>query len=167
MKRKPVAHLPQLAQASQRQSIFSLGRALVRLGVISEAEVSALSASAETIPGRFAGALIAKGVMEGPQLAQFISQTFGYPLIALDALEIGKLPIAAVPERLMRSGLCIGLGQHGTRLTLAMADPSDTALLNDLRGLTGLSTDPVVANLGSLSVIVAQALESSKPPPSP
>lgn len=70
--------------------------------------------------------------------------------ITLDEFSIDMAVAALVPVGLCRRHLIIPLKVEGKRLTLAMADPLDAGLLDDLRFVTGLELIPVLAKMAAI-----------------
>lgn len=65
--------------------------------------------------------------------------------VTLSEFSIDMAVAALVPANLCRRNLIIPLKVEGKKLTLAMADPLDAGLLDDLRFVTGLELVPVLA----------------------
>ncbi|HVK93344.1 MAG TPA: ATPase, T2SS/T4P/T4SS family [Noviherbaspirillum sp.] len=63
---------------------------------------------------------------------------------------------ALVPATLCQRQLIVPLRIEGKRLTLAMADPLDTGLLQDLRFVTGLDVVPVLASIASIQAKITE-----------
>lgn len=155
MKRKTAHAHPR----NPRPALGSLARALVQAGRLTEADAATLP------PGDVARALVRRGTLDAVELARFVSQTFGYPRVALDALDLREGDNTGAPadahtqaslplrDRLLSCGV-MPLARRGNRLIVAMADPTDHALLGTLRMETNLELAPVVADLISLQQAV-------------
>lgn len=70
--------------------------------------------------------------------------------IVLDEYLVDPAVAALVPTTLCQRQLIVPLKVEGKRLTLAMADPLDNGLLDDLRFVTGLEIVPVLAPIKAI-----------------
>ncbi|MDX6768829.1 MAG: type IV-A pilus assembly ATPase PilB [Elusimicrobiota bacterium] len=97
--------------------------------------------------------LIEKGFLTEEKLLQFLAEKTGVSYVSLaDIGEIGEDAIAAVPEAIARQKMLMPFNKTKERLTIAIADPLNVLILDDLKMLTGCE---VVACLASESEIVA------------
>lgn len=76
--------------------------------------------------------------------------------VTLEEFPIDVAVAALVPVSLCQRQLIMPLKVEGKRLTLAMADPLDAGLLNDLRFVTGLEVVPVLAPMASIEAKIAE-----------
>lgn len=146
--------------APPQVALSGLARALVQHGRILEAEALACT-SASANPNDFLLELIKRGLMSAGDLARFAGQTFGSPIMDLAAYDVGHLPVDAIDRKLMIKHQVVALGRRGNRLTLALADPSNLRILDEIRFQTGLAVDPVVVEAPKLVALVDQLSESA------
>ena len=146
--------------APPQVALSGLARALVQHGRILEAEALACSSSSAN-PNDFLIELIKRGLMSAGDLARFAGQTFGSPIMDLAAYDVGHLPVDAIDRKLMIKHQVVALGRRGNRLTLALADPSNLRILDEIRFQTGLAVDPVVVEAPKLVALVDQLSESA------
>jgi type II secretory ATPase GspE/PulE/Tfp pilus assembly ATPase PilB-like protein/FixJ family two-component response regulator len=76
--------------------------------------------------------------------------------VTLNEFTVDFAVAALVPATLCQRHLIIPLKAEGRRLTLAMADPIDVGLLDDLRFVTGLEVDPVLAPMASIQAKISE-----------
>ena len=132
----------------------TLARALIHSGLAPEAAVNRCQLRAQQRQTSLPAELVADTLLEAPEIARFIELTFGYTRVELDA----ALPPPALPGvRLAPNPRYQPIRLSGQSLQLAMADPTDDALINALRFQTGLSIDPCVADVTQLAAYVALA----------
>jgi type IV pilus assembly protein PilB len=97
--------------------------------------------------------LIEKGFMEEEKLLQFLAEKTGISYVSLAELgEIAEDAVSAVPEAIARQKMLMPFNKTKDRLTVAIADPLDVMVLDDIKMLTGCD---VVACLASESEIAA------------
>jgi type II secretory ATPase GspE/PulE/Tfp pilus assembly ATPase PilB-like protein/DNA-binding response OmpR family regulator len=70
--------------------------------------------------------------------------------VSLDEMAIDLAVASLVPAALCQRHLIIPLAIEDKRLTVAMADPLDEGLLHDLRFVTGLEVNPVLAPMSAI-----------------
>ena len=146
--------------APPQVALSGLARALVQHGRILEAEALACT-SPSANPNGFLLELLKRGLMSAGDLARFAGQTFGSPIMDLAAYDVGHLPVDAIDRKLMIKHQVVALGRRGNRLTLALADPSNLRILDEIRFQTGLAVDPVVVEAPKLVALVDQLSESA------
>ncbi|HYD81100.1 MAG TPA: ATPase, T2SS/T4P/T4SS family [Paucimonas sp.] len=76
--------------------------------------------------------------------------------VALNEFTVDPAVAALVPAALCQRQAILPLRVEGKRLTLAMADPLDAGLLDDLRFVTGLDIIPVLAPMAAIEAKVAE-----------
>ncbi len=82
--------------------------------------------------------LIEKGLIEEEKLLQFLSEKTGISYVSLANVgEISEEAIAAVPESIARQKMLMPFNKTKDRLTVAIVDPLDVMILDDLRMQTG------------------------------
>src|SRR6185503_12729833 len=97
--------------------------------------------------------LIDKGFIQEEALLQFLAEKTGISFVSLaDIGEISEDAVAAVPEAIARQKMLMPFNKTKDRLTVAIADPLDVMVLDDLKMLTGCE---VVGCLAAESEIVA------------
>ncbi len=146
--------------APPQVALSGLARALVQHGRILEAEALACTSPSGN-PNDFLIELIKRGLMSAGDLARFAGQTFGSPIMDLAAYDVGHLPVDAIDRKLMIKHQVVALGRRGNRLTLALADPSNLRILDEIRFQSGLAVDPVVVEAPKLVALVDQLSESA------
>ena len=82
--------------------------------------------------------------------------------VTLNEFSVDLAVAVLVPTNLCRRHLIIPLKVEGRRLTLAMADPLDAGLLNDLRFITGLELVPVLATMAAILNKLEEIHQSDK-----
>lgn len=70
--------------------------------------------------------------------------------VALDEISIDPAVASLIPQAMCRKQCVLPIKLESKRLTLAMADPLDSGLLDDLRFVTGLEIRPVLAPIKSI-----------------
>lgn len=95
------------------------------------------------------------------EIARFVADTFGYPLLDLAAFDEAQIPENAIDRKLIATHKVIPLNKRGNRLSVAIADPTNLRALDEIRFQTGLTVDPIVVEQPKLSPLVAKYSESA------
>jgi type IV pilus assembly protein PilB len=123
-----------------------LGELLLRENLISLAQLQRAEDERRTTGDRLAYTLTKLGFVDETELTQFLSKTYGVPSINLDDFDVAPEVIARVPRELASRHLCLPINRAGATLIIAMADPSNLTAIDDLKFLTGLQIEVVVAS---------------------
>ena len=132
VKEKVISH-DQLEQAlkTQRDSGCRLGSALVRLGFLSEEDVT-----------------------------NFLSRQYGVPAINLSYFEIDPAVVKLVPVETSKRYQILPLSRVGASLTIAMVDPTNVYAMDDIKFMTGFNIEPVVASESAIMEGIEKAYNS-------
>lgn len=141
-------------------ALSGLARAFVQHGRLLEAEALACS-SPSANPNDFLVEVINRGLMSASDIAIFAAETFGSPTLDLSAFDTAHLPTDAIDRKLMIKHQVVALGRRGNRLSLALSDPSNLRILDEIRFQTGLAVDPVVVEVPKLMALVEHLSESA------
>ncbi len=147
--------------ASLQTTLSGLARALVQQGRLKEAEADAFAAQGTGSGGGFVNQVIISGRLNAKDIAAFAAETFGYPLLDLNAFEESHFPPAAIDRKLMQTHQVIPLTKRGNRIAVALADPTNLRALDEIRFQTGLAVDPVVVEANKLAPIVQRLSETA------
>jgi len=146
--------------ATPQAALSGLARALVQHDRLLEAE--ALQCSTPTgNPNDFVIAVINRGLMSAVDIASFAARVFGTPALNLSAFDPAHLAVDAIDRKLMIKHQVVALGRRGSRLSLALADPSNLRILDEIRFQTGLAVDPVVVEAPKLVALVEHLSETA------
>ena len=151
-----------MAANPQQSSLSGLARALVQAGKLKESEAESLSAQALATKTSFIEQLVAAKKATSVEIACFAAETFGYPLLDLNAFDDAYIQKTAIERKLIAAHRVIPLHKRGNRLSVAIADPTNLRALDEIRFQTGMAVDPVVVNESQLVPVVAKLSESAE-----
>src|SRR5690349_14127590 len=147
--------------AAAPSHISGLGRALVQQGRLVQADANAIQVEAAKEGISFITKLVQTKKLSARDVSQFAAQTFGYPLLDLNAIDVDHLPANLIDSKLVTNHRVIALGKRGNRVFVAMSDPSNEQVLQEVKFATGLSMEPVVVEDDKLEKIVKKLTDSS------
>ncbi|MFL5351716.1 hypothetical protein [Archangium sp.] len=135
-----------------------IGELLVERGAITAAQLEAALQAQQRTRQRLGAALVSQGAISEKTLAHALSEALGVPVMDLAA----RTPDWSAVH-LLRSRFCeqhelfpVSLETVGGRrlLVVAMADPLDTAALQEMEFTTGLKVSPRVASLSAVRAAI-------------
>ncbi len=140
-------------------TLSGLARALVQHRRLPEGVAEELCAQARGAGGGFIEQLVASRRMNTLEVAEFAAQMFGLPLLDIDALEPATLPLDLVDKKLMRDRRVLPLRKRGNRLAVAVSDPSNTQVLDEVKFQTSMAIDPIVVEDDKLRGLLGRILD--------
>lgn len=106
-------------------------------------------------------AIVSLGYLSEEEMAQALSRQLGYPYINLDQFEVYPDVISLIPIEIAKKYLIMPIHRIRSFLTLAMVDPTDLGIIEDVRFRTGLSIQPVIASESGIMNAVSKYYGSS------
>ncbi|MFN7777657.1 MAG: ATPase, T2SS/T4P/T4SS family, partial [Betaproteobacteria bacterium] len=128
-------------------ALTGLARALVQQGKLRPDRAEALARQAAQSKTQFLDALLAAQDREGldaREVARFAAQTFGHPLLDLDAIVPDALPKDLIDRKLVSSLRMLALAKRGNKITVAVSDPTNLPALDQIKFQTQLTPEIVV-----------------------
>ncbi|HET6265752.1 MAG TPA: type IV-A pilus assembly ATPase PilB, partial [Usitatibacter sp.] len=147
--------------AAKPASFSALGRALVQQGRLVQADANAIQMEAGKEGLSFIQKLVQTKKLSSKEVSQFAAQTFGYPLLDLNAVDADHLPVNLIDSKLVANHRVIALGKRGNRIFVAMSDPSNEQVLQEVKFATGLNMEPVVVEDDKLERFLKKVSDSS------
>src|SRR3954470_15679770 len=147
--------------SAQPHPFSALGRALVQQGRLVQADANAIQAEAAKAGVSFVQQLVQTKKLSAREISQFAANTFGYPLLDLNAVDADNLPSNLIDAKIVSIHRVVALGKRGNRVFVAMSDPSNEQVLQEVKFATGLSMEPVVVEDDKLEKIVKKLGDSS------
>jgi type IV pilus assembly protein PilB len=151
------------ASPSATVALTGLARALVQQAKLRPDRAESLARKATQASTQFIDELIGAGDATGlnaAQIARFAADTFGHPLLDLDAIDPDQLPKDIVDRKLVGGLRILALRKRGNRLAVAVSDPTNFQALDQVKFQTQLSLDVVVVEHDKL-IRLAETLGQS------
>ncbi len=134
------------AKSSQaRTRPVSLGQMLIDAGILTAGDVASAQEIARRERQPLGRVLVREGMVLSKDLATLSALHLGLSMVDLRSETIEREAVALLPEEVARRYQVLPVSRTNDRLTVAMADPTDLQVLQDLSACTGLSIDPVIS----------------------
>jgi type IV pilus assembly protein PilB len=112
--------------------------------------------------GRLGASLVKLGILADEEITSVVSRHCGVPAINLREFEPDPAVVRLIPIEIAAKYNVLPVGRSGTTLTLAMADPTNVFAMDDLKFMTGLHIEPVVASETAIREAIAKFSSSAK-----
>ncbi len=123
-----------------------IGELLVKENLITPLQLKNAVTSQRSSGGRLGHELTKLGYIEENELIAFLSKQYSVPSINLSEFEIDADVLKVLPKEVVTRHQVIPVNRTGSTLIVAMADPSNIYAVDDIKFITGLKIDVVVAS---------------------
>jgi type IV pilus assembly protein PilB len=96
--------------------------------------------------GRLGSSLVKLGILTDDDITSLLSRQYGVPSIKLAEFDPDPAVVRLIPVETASKYNVLPVGRSGTTLTLAMTDPTNVFAMDDIKFITGLHIEPVVAS---------------------
>ncbi|HUW99072.1 MAG TPA: type IV-A pilus assembly ATPase PilB [Acidiferrobacter sp.] len=139
--------------------LTGLAARLVRDELLTAAEAERLNTESQTNKVSFVTRLVESKKLDALMIAKIASEEFGIPLVDIGALDPETFPIKLVDAKLIRRHRVLPIFKRGTRLFVAVADPTNLAALDEIKFNTGLAAEALLVEEGKLGQLIDRNLE--------
>lgn len=138
-----------------------VGDLLLKAGLINEQMLSQAVEVQHSNGGLIGSALVRLGHINETVLVETLGKHYGLPIINLAEEEVEAEAVSMIPQEMATKHCVLPVHAHGSTLTLAMADPSNVLALNDIKFLTGLDIQVVLAAESAVKALLEKLYEDS------
>ena len=149
-----------MATASTATNLSGLALRLVRDNLLSPTDAERIQAEALSKKTSFVTQLVESKKLDSITIAKVASEDFGIPLFEINSLDLEMAPIKLVDEKIIRRHRVLPLFKRGTRLFVAVSDPTNLQALDEIKFHTGLGTEPILVEEAKLAVIIEKSLDA-------
>jgi type IV pilus assembly protein PilB len=123
-----------------------IGELLVKENLITALQLKNAVTSQRSSGGRLGHELTKLGYIEENELITFLSKQYSVPSINLSEFDIDADVLKILPKEVVTRHQVIPVNKTGNTLIVAMADPSNIYAVDDIKFITGMKIDVVVAS---------------------
>jgi type IV pilus assembly protein PilB len=139
-----------------------LGDLLVKEKVITQEQLEAALKSQKETNARLGSVLVKLGYMSDDDVTNFLSRQYGVPAINLSYFEVDASVVKLIPQETAKRYQILPLSRVGASLTIAMVDPTNVFAMDDIKFMTGFNIEPVVASESAIMDGIEKAYGSSQ-----
>lgn len=137
-----------------------LGDLLIREQVLTPAQLEQALAYQTRNGGRLGTCLVHLRFCTEEQVANALSRQYGVRSVNLAEVEPSAAVLRLISRQTAERYSVFPLSRQGTTLTLAMADPTNIFALDDVKFMTGLNIEPMVATETAILEAITKAYSS-------
>ena len=131
-----------------------LGDILLNEGLISGDQLKTALAEQKQSGHRLGYLFVKLGMIEEVEITKALARQLRMPAVDLSRFEPDVKLLRLIPADMARKHMVLPLRRDGRNLTVAMVDPSDLGLLQDLKFITRFDVFPVIAGEFSLRNLI-------------
>ena len=122
-----------------------IGELLIREGLITREALDKALQEQKNTGMRVGYNLVKLGFIDEVDLTRMLARQYRMPAVDLSNFEVDARIAKLIPSELAQRHLVLPLKREGRTLTVAMADPSDLGVIDDLKFITRYDIFPVIA----------------------
>jgi len=138
-----------------------LGDILIREGLITREQLSAALSEQKSTGHRLGYVLVKLGLVQELEVTKVLARQYRMPAVDLSRFEVDQKVLKMVPGDFALKHIVLPLKREGRTLTVAMADPTNTGVLDDLKFITRYDLFPDIAGEYTLRNLLEKHYESS------
>ncbi len=150
-----------MATPNPASSLSGLALRLVRDGLLSTTDAERLQNDAQTQKLPFVTHLVESKKLSSAVIARAASEEFGVPLFEITALDLEGAPIKLVDAKIIRRHRVLPIYKRGTKLYVAITDPTNLQALDEIKFNTGLGTEPILVDESKLALAIEKCLDAA------
>src|ERR671926_1868246 len=139
-----------------------LGDLLVKEKVISAEQLQQAAKVQKESGSRLGAVLVKLGFLSDEDVTNFLSRQYGVPAINLSFFEIDASVVKLIPQETAKRYQILPLSRVGASLTIAMVDPTNVFAMDDIKFMTGLNIEPVVVSEASVQEAISRYYSQSR-----
>ena len=150
-----------MAAPSVAASTDRLGELLLAEGLITREQLDRAIREHQEHGTRLGYNLIKQGAIKETELTRMLGRQYRMPAVDLSRFEMDPKIAKLIPAELAMKHQVLPLRREGRTLTVALADPTRLAVLEDIKFITGYDIFPVVGGEYTLRTLLEKHFESN------
>ena len=147
--------------ATAAASSERLGDLLVREGLITREQLQQALTEQKGTGMRVGYTLVKLGLVEETEITKMLARQYRMPAVDLSRFEVDKRIIKMVPTEVAVKHTVLPLKREGRTLTVAMSDPTNMSVVDDLKFITRYDIFPVIAGDYTLRIAIEKYYEQT------
>ena len=138
-----------------------LGEMLIKEGLLTEEQLTQVLAEQKGSGYRLGYVLVKQGLVDENAITKLLARQFRMPAVDLSRFEVDPHISKLIPAEIALKHTVLPLKREGRTLTVAMADPTNLGLIEDLKFITRYDLFPVIAGDYTLHALIEQQYATS------
>jgi type IV pilus assembly protein PilB len=131
-----------------------LGQVLLQEGLLTREQLAQGLAEAKSSKLRLGYVLVKLGLIQEIEITKVLARQYRMPAVDLTGFQVDSKIVRLIPAEMAVKNVVLPLKREGRTLTVAMADPTDIGLLEDLKFITRYDLFPVIAGEYTLRALI-------------
>ncbi len=141
-------------------SLTGLAFRLVNDGLIDEEAIQKASSEASETKTPLVSHLVNNKIVNARDIAISAANEFGAPVFDLDVMDMEMASTSLVDEKLIKKHNALPLTKRGSRLYVALSDPTNIEALDEIKFATGINTEAIIVEDDKLAKLIEKTLEA-------
>lgn len=133
---------------------MSLGEVLVAKGLVTREQLNQANQARQNPSDRLDRILLHLGLISEDDLLKVLSEQFSIPIVDLPNETVSPELVKSMPAKLIHRRKIFPYTRRGQTLVVATCDPFDVYALDELRSVTGLNIEPVLAQEREITTMI-------------
>jgi type IV pilus assembly protein PilB len=147
--------------ATAATSTVRLGDLLIREGLITREQLEQSLVEQRNTGMRLGYCLVKLGFVQETEITKALARQYRMPAVDLSRFEVDQKIIKLVPADVAVKHMVLPLKRDGRTLTVAMADPTNMGVVDDLKFITRYDIFPVIAGEYTLRTAIERYYEQT------
>ena len=137
-----------------------LGDILIRENLITREQLGQALTEQKSTGFRLGYVLVKLGLVQEIEVTKVLARQYRMPAVDLSRFEVDPKIVKLIPGEFASKHVVLPLKREGRTLTVAMAEPTNTGLIEDLKFITRYDLFPVIAGEYTLRALIEKHYES-------
>ena len=150
-----------MVASANKVHLSGLARKLVTDGLIEEAAAQDAYLKAQSAKQPFVSYLVEHNLADSDKIALAAANEFGAPLVDIDCFELDPEITKLLKEDMIKKHHALPLYKRGSRLFIALSDPTNLQALDEIKFAVGMSTEAILVEENKLARTIDKALDEA------
>lgn len=132
------------------KSALRIGELLYYAGKITYEELNKGLKTQEGTNKKLGEVFVDMGYVTADEIVEVLEFQLGFPKVNLYRYKINTSVVSMLPERMVRKNKIVPIDKRDGRLVLAMVDPLNYIVINEIRNYTKMDIQPVIATYAEI-----------------
>ena len=138
-----------------------IGEMLLKGSLITPEQLRTALDTQKKTKERVGTVLVKSGFIKEPELLAFLGRQFNVPVVDLGKYEINAEVVRLLPEEMVQKHLALPINRVGAKLIVAVADPSNMAIIDAIGFKTGYAVELVLASEKDITSAINKYFDQS------
>src|SRR3989339_377500 len=139
----------------------NIGEMLLKGNLITADQLRGALETQEKTHERIGTVLVKAGFIKEEELLAFLGRQFNLPVVDLSKYEINPDVVRLLPEEMVQKHLALPINRVGSKMIVAVADPSNMAIIDGIGFKTGYSVEMVLASERAITAEINKFFDRS------